>query len=68
MNDTTGKYRSMLDSLQKTARQVVMDEIEGEVNRLLEYIQTIDLDSKEKMQEGIEYIKDALKELARKLY
>jgi len=68
MSDTTGKYRSMLDSLQKTARQVVMDEIEGEVNRLLEYIQTIDLDSKEKMQEGIEYIKDALKELARKLY
>ena len=68
MNDTTGQYRAMLDSMQKTARQVVMDEIEGEVNRLLEYIQTIDLDNKEKMQEGIEYIKDALKELARKLY
>jgi len=68
MADTTGKYRTMLDNMQKTARQVVMDEIEGEVNRLLEYTQTIDLDSKEKMQEGIEYIKDSLKELARKLY
>lgn len=68
MNDVTGKYRSMLDDLQKTARQVVMDEIEGEVNRLLDYIQTIDLDSKERMQEGIDYIKCALKKLARKLY
>lgn len=49
-------------------RQLVLDEIEGEVKRLLEYIEDIDLDSKERMQEGIDYIKCALKELARKLY
>jgi len=64
----TGYYRRELEQHQTTARKLVFDEIEDEVNRLKDYIETIDLDSKEKMQEGIEYIKDALKELARKLY
>lgn len=64
----TGYYRRELEQHQTTARKLVFDEIEDEVNRLKDYIETIDLDSKEKMQKGIEYIKDALKELARKLY
>lgn len=49
-------------------RQLVLDEIEGEVKRLLEYIEDIDLDSKEELQEGINYTKASLKELAEKLY
>lgn len=68
MNDNVGYYRKEMERQQTAVRQIVLDEIESEVNRMLEYAQRIDLDSKEKMQEGIEYIKDALKELARKLY
>jgi hypothetical protein len=68
MSDVTGKYRSMLDGLQKTARQVVMDEIEGEVGRLLSYAQGIDMTDKEAMSTGIETIVAGLKELAQKVY
>jgi hypothetical protein len=68
MPDITGKYRFMLDCLQKTARQVVMDEIEGDVNRLLALAQSIDMADAEAMTEGIETIVDGLQELAQKVY
>lgn len=63
-----GYYRRELERHQATARKLVLDEIEGEVKRLLEYIEDIDLDSKEELQEGINYTKASLKELAEKLY
>ncbi len=63
-----GYYRKEMERQQATVRQTVIDEIEGDVNRLLEFTQTIDIDSKENIQEGIDYIKGALKELAQKLY
>lgn len=63
-----GEYRKLLEDMQNSARQLVLDEIEGEVKRLLEYIEDIDLDSKEELQEGINYTKASLKELAEKLY
>jgi hypothetical protein len=68
MSDTTGKYRSMLDSLHKTAREVVMDEIQGDINRLLEYSQSIDTTDVAGTVVGIETIVCALKEMARKAY
>jgi hypothetical protein len=58
----------MLDGLQKTARQVVMDEIEDDVNRLLEFAQKIDTDNPKSMTAGIETIVAGLKELAQKVY
>lgn len=66
--DTTGHYRKTLDSLHKTAREVVMDEIKGDINRLLEYSQSIDTTDDAGMVVGIETIVCALKELARKAY
>jgi hypothetical protein len=67
-DDTTGKYRTMLDGLQKTAREIVMDEIKGDVNRLLEYSESIDTSDAAGMVVGLETIVCALKELARKVY
>ena len=68
MNDTTGHYRKTLDSLHKTAREVVMDEIKGDINELLEYVQSINTTDTAGMTTGIETIVCALKELARKAY
>ena len=61
-------YRIELEKHQATARKLVLDEIEAEVDRLRNYVDNIDIDSKEKIQEGIGFIQSALKELARKLY
>jgi len=63
-----GYYRRELERHQTTARQLVIDEIECDVKRLLEYIEDIDLDSIEELQDGINYTKASLKELAEKLY
>lgn len=64
----TGYYRRELEQHQTTARKLVFDEIEDEVNRLKDYIETIDLDSMDSLQEGIQYVKAALKDLSEKLY
>ena len=66
MIDTTGHYRKTLDSLHKTAREVVMDEIEEDIKRLLDYASNLDLTDTKGMTTGIETIVCALKELARK--
>lgn len=63
-----GYYRKELERHQATARKLVLDEIESEVNRLKDYIKGIDLDSKEKLQEGMQYIDESLKNLSEKLY
>jgi uncharacterized protein YsxB (DUF464 family) len=68
MASITGKYRNMLDGLQKTARQVVMDEIEEEVKRVRDYATNLDTNNFEELQTGIDTIKLGLKELAEKLY
>ena len=62
------EYRTMLEGLQSTARQIVLDEIEEEVDRLREFISTIDMDDPEAIVTGIDTIKLGLKELAEKLY
>jgi predicted DNA-binding protein (UPF0251 family) len=68
MSDTTSKYRTALLNQFHSSVKITMDEIEDEVCRLLDYTKTIDLDSKENMQEGIGTIVNALKELAQKVY
>lgn len=68
MSDRVGYYRKELERHQTTARQLVFDEIESEVNRLKDYIKGIDLDSMEKLQEGMQYIDESLKILSEKLY
>jgi hypothetical protein len=68
MLDTTSQYRTMLLNQYHTGAKIVMDEIEGEVSRILEFAKTIDLDSKESMQDGLQTIVSGLKELAQKVY
>lgn len=68
MPDTTGHYRNLLDKQFQTAKEIVMDEVKGDINRLLEYSQSIDTTDAAGMVVGIETIVCALKEMARKAY
>lgn len=68
MPDTTGHYRKLLDKQHQTAREVVIDEVKGDINRLLDYASSIDTTDMAGMVVGIETIVCALKELARKAY
>lgn len=44
MPNKVGYYRKELERHQTTARQLVLDEIEGEVKRLKEYVDGMDYD------------------------
>lgn len=68
MPNIIGYYREELERQQTTVNKTILDEIEGEIKRLKDYVEHIDLDSKEELQDGIDYIKASLKELAEKLY
>lgn len=68
MPDTTGHYRNLLDKQFQTVKEIVMDEIKGDINRLLDYASSIDTTDPAGMVVGIETIVCALKELARKAY
>lgn len=61
-------YRIELEKHQATARKLVLDEIEAEVDRLRNYVDNIDLDSMNELQEGIQYVQTALRELSEKLF
>jgi hypothetical protein len=66
MQDTTGYYRNLLDKQFQTVKEIVIEEIKGDINRLLEYSQSIDTADAAGMVVAIETIVCALKELARK--
>lgn len=68
MKDDTGKYRAALITQYHTGVKMVMDELEDEIQRLLDYANTIDTNDQKKSEEGIETIIESLKNLARKLY
>lgn len=68
MQDTTGYYRNLFDKQFQTAKEIVIEEIKGDINRLLDYASSIDTTDTAGMVVGIETIVCALKELARKLY
>jgi Skp family chaperone for outer membrane proteins len=70
MPNKVGYFRKELERHQTTARQLVLDEIEDEVKRLKEYVDSMDydVDIPEDLQGKIQYIKESLEAIQEKLY